>query len=64
MLTSDPLGATILVNGKKIAQMTPAQLPLTPGTYNITIEKDGRQSSRPVEIRNGELSYLKILLGQ
>ena len=64
MLTSDPLGATILVNGKKITQVTPAQLPLTPGTYNITIEKDGRQSSRPVEIRNGELSYLKILLGQ
>jgi len=61
LLTTVPAGASIAVNGKKVSQITPAQLSLPPGTYNITVEKDGKQSTRPVEVRNG-LSYLKIQL--
>jgi len=63
MLTSDPPGAAILVNGRRLVQVTPAQIPLSSGTYNITVEKDGRQISEKVEIRNG-INYRKILLGQ
>jgi serine/threonine protein kinase len=60
MLTSTPSGATIAVNGKRIDQTTPAQLPLAPGTYNIEVEKDGKQSVRSVDIHNGVITYLKI----
>jgi serine/threonine protein kinase len=59
-LTSVPSGAAVLVNGKRIAQVTPAQIPLSPGTYKITVEKDGKQASRAVEVRSG-IVYLKLL---
>jgi hypothetical protein len=64
MLTSTPPGAAVLVNGKRLPQLTPAQIPLTPGTYTVTVEKDGRQSSRTVEIHNGAMNYQKVILGQ
>jgi hypothetical protein len=60
MLTSAPSGATILVNGKRLSQTTPAQLQMPAGTYNIQLERDGKQSARAVDIRNGVISYLKI----
>jgi predicted Ser/Thr protein kinase len=63
MLTSEPSGAAVLVNGKRIDKTTPAQIQLAPGTYKITVEKDGKQSSETVEVRGG-LRYLKIALGQ
>ncbi|HTX39563.1 MAG TPA: protein kinase [Bryobacteraceae bacterium] len=60
MLTSAPSGALILVNGKRLQQTTPAQLQLAPGNYSIEVEKEGKQTTRSVEIRNGVISYLKI----
>src|SRR5450432_441166 len=63
MLTSDPTGATVLVNGRRIEQATPVQIPLSLGTYTVTLEKDGRQVIEKVEIRNG-INYRKILLEQ
>jgi len=62
MVTSEPPGASILVNGRKLAQVTPAQLNLAPGTYNLTVEKDGKQGSRAVEVRGDSMSYLKVTL--
>ena len=63
MLTSDPAGATVLVNGRPIPQVTPVQIPLSLGTYTVTVEKDGRQVTEKVEVHNG-INYRKILLGQ
>jgi len=64
MLTSQPEGAAVLVNGKRYTQSTPAQINLAPGTYSITVEwKDGKQATRAVEIRNG-INYQKFLAGQ
>jgi serine/threonine-protein kinase len=64
MLTSQPEGAVVLVNGKRYSQATPAQINLAPGTYSITVEwKDGKQATRTVEIRNG-INYQKFLVGQ
>ena len=63
MLTSDPIGAAVSVNGKRIDMVTPAQIPLPTGTYTIAVEKDGRLATEKVEIRNG-INYRKILLGQ
>jgi hypothetical protein len=62
MLTTVPDGASISVNGRKIAQTTPASVSLTPGNYSITVEKGGRQATSPVEIRTGAISYLRIVL--
>jgi hypothetical protein len=64
MLSSVPPGATVLVNGKRIPQTTPAMIPLAPGSYKITVEKDGQQSSATVDIRNNEMRTLRILLEQ
>ncbi len=60
MLTSAPSGALILVNGKRLPQTTPAQLQLAPGSYSIEVDKDGKQTTKSVEIHNGVISYLKI----
>jgi hypothetical protein len=62
-LTSDPAGAAISVNGKRIDQVTPAQIPLGLGVYSIMIEKGGRQATEKVEIKNG-ITTRKIILGQ
>ena len=61
MLTTDPPGASVLVDGRATNQVTPAELRLPPGSYKITVEKDGRPVTQVVEIRNG-ITTLKITL--
>ena len=63
MLTSVPDGAAISVDGKRIDQLTPAQIPLALGVYSIMIEKGGRQATEQVEIKSGMTSR-KIILEQ
>ncbi len=63
MLTSEPQGAQVMVDGRATGQNTPAEVTLRPGTYRITVSKDGKQATQTVEVRTG-ISYLKILLGQ
>ncbi len=63
MLTSVPSGAAVLVDGRRVSQTTPMQLQLPPGSYRITVEKNGQQRSQEVVIRGG-ITYLKIPLGQ
>ena len=62
MLSSDPNGAAIFLNDRPTSKLTPAQLNLPPGNYNIRLEKDGVQKSQLIEIRNGETTYRKIPL--
>jgi uncharacterized membrane protein len=64
MLSSVPPGATIRVNGKTVGRLTPAQLSLAPGTYKVTVEKDGAAKTTDIDIRNDETKLLKVLLGQ
>jgi serine/threonine protein kinase len=64
MLTSEPKGAMVLVNGKRYPQLTPAQISLTPGSYKITVEwKDGKQSTHTVEVHNG-INFEQFLAGR
>ena len=63
MVSSDPSGASVLVDGKQMGR-TPATLSLPLGSYNITVEKDGRQSTARVEVKAGGINYRKFLLGQ
>ena len=64
LLSSDPPGASIFVNGQKQARTTNTQLTLAPGTYRITVERNGQQNTSSVDIRNGETKLLKVTLGQ
>jgi hypothetical protein len=47
---SEPAGASVSVDGKKFPKPTPAQLQLTPGKYNITVERNGRQATQTVTV--------------
>ena len=62
MLTSTPSGAAIFVNDKQLPQTTPAQISLPPGTYNVRVEKNGLQKSKPIEIQNGMTHFINIPL--
>jgi serine/threonine protein kinase len=62
MLASIPTGARVFVNGTASDQVTPAKLQLRPGKYTIAIEKDGKRSSKEVEIQNGATHYEKIIM--
>jgi len=61
LLSSEPPGASITINGRKYPQLTNTQITLAPGTYTVTMEKDGKQVTRQVTVQNG-LSLLKIRL--
>ena len=63
-VTSSPAGAAITINGKRLPQTTPAQIPLPPGSYRVLVEKDGAQNTAALDIRNGETKVLKVSLGQ
>jgi len=64
MLTSSPAGASVLVNGKRTTQVTPAQIPLAPGSYSITVEwKDGKKATRTVQVRDG-INFEKFVMEQ
>jgi len=64
MLTSSPTGAAVLVNGKRQQQVTPAQIPLAPGSYAITVEwKDGKKATRTVQIKDG-INFEKFVTEQ
>jgi len=62
-LTSTPSGARILVNGRPVPQVTPAPLSLRPGTYSITIEKNGNSKTSSVTVRDGVVR-LDVEFGQ
>jgi len=64
MLTSSPAGASVLVNGQRQTQVTPAQIPLAPGSYAITVEwKDGKKASRTVQVKDG-INFEKFVMEQ
>ncbi len=60
MLSSNPQGASVTVNGKPQDKTTPLQLNLPPGTYTIGVSKDGRSESKTVQVRNGSMQILKV----
>jgi serine/threonine protein kinase len=62
MLSSTPDHATVTVNGRRYDQLTPATLTLAPGSYQITVEKDGRQFTDTVVVKEGLTVYRKVTL--
>jgi serine/threonine protein kinase len=60
MVTSEPAGASVSVDGKKLPQPTPTQVTLPPGKYTILLQKDGKEVTRAVEVRNDTINYIKV----
>jgi serine/threonine-protein kinase len=52
-LSTDPAGASIRINGKLTPQLTPARITLSPGSYAITVEKNGAAKTETVQVRDG-----------
>jgi len=53
---SDPAGAAILVDGKEIAQVTPAQVVLSRGAHNIALRKAGfQEAATDVDLQEGQV---------
>jgi hypothetical protein len=63
MLMTNPAGANIWINGKMLEQTTPAQLSLSPGSYTVTVAKDGRSQTQNIQLHESPL-YLRIPLSQ
>jgi tRNA A-37 threonylcarbamoyl transferase component Bud32 len=61
MLTTNPTGANIRVNGELVPQVTPALIVLPPGSYSITVEKGGKTQTQKVDITQSP-TYLRIPL--
>jgi serine/threonine-protein kinase len=62
-VTSEPSGASIRVNGEPTSKLTPATLTLAPGSYSITLEKDGYSNTERIQVRDS-LSRLDMQLRQ
>jgi serine/threonine protein kinase len=54
-LSTDPAGASIRINGQLSPQLTPAKITLSPGSYSITVEKNGAAKTETVQVRDGML---------
>lgn len=53
---SDPVGAAILIDGKKISQVTPAQVMLTRGAHSIALRKTGFQEAvTNIDLHEGQV---------
>ena len=62
MVSSDPRGADVYVNGKKMADKTNSVLELQPGYHLVRVEKDGAVAERSIEIGQNDLASHRFLL--
>jgi hypothetical protein len=63
MLASTPVGARIFVNGTAIGPSHSGEdWCCVPANTTSRVEKDGKRSSKEVEIQNGVTHYEKFLL--
>jgi predicted Ser/Thr protein kinase len=62
MISTVPQGANIFIDDRLMGSMTPAQISLPGGTYNIKVELNGMRKSERIEVSNGNTKYLKMTL--
>ncbi len=60
IVSSVPPGANIFLDDKMLAELTPAQINLQPGHYNVAVERDGNRKLQQVTIKSGATNYLRI----
>jgi serine/threonine protein kinase len=62
MLTTEPEGANIFVDGRLMGQVTPAQILLPSGSYSVMVELNRVRKTKQVSVGNGNTAYVKIPL--
>ncbi len=62
MLTSDPSGLAVIVDGRSTGYQTPVRMTLPAGPHNVTVDRSGTQASGAIQIRNGDLTALKLIV--
>jgi serine/threonine protein kinase len=62
MISTVPQGANIYVDDRLMGTMTPAQITLPGGSYNIRVELNEMHKTERVTIGNGNTTYRKIIL--
>jgi serine/threonine protein kinase len=62
MLTSDPSGLSVIVDGRSTGYQTPVRMTLPAGPHNVTVDRSGTQASEAIQIRNGDLTALKLIV--
>jgi serine/threonine-protein kinase len=61
-LTSDPNAAEVFVDGRDTGYTTPAHISLPAGHHLVAIQKKGLRASDTVDIANGDLRSLKLIV--
>jgi hypothetical protein len=63
IVTSEPKGASILINGKPSARVTPTELNLLPGDYALDLELEGYETyTEEVKLLELQVRNIKIFL--
>jgi len=62
MVSSNPRGAHVLINGQRIADVTPTVVTLRPGLYTVTVESNGQEKTEKIQLGEN-LVHLSINLG-
>lgn len=62
MLTSQPGGLDVTVDGKPTGYQTPLRMTLPAGHHEVSVSRGPLRSSGTVEIRNGDLTSLKLIV--
>ena len=61
MLTSEPSGAEVFLDGRDTGYQTPARISLPAGHHSVAIQKRGVRASDSVDILNGDFRALKLI---
>jgi hypothetical protein len=63
LVTSEPAGADVFINGDKQSGQTPVRLPLAPGKYNLVLRMPGYEAySGPVQVTDDGKSKVEAEL--
>jgi hypothetical protein len=64
MVSTNPRGASVRINGLLIPQTTPAVIPLKPGVYSVIVEKNGVTNRWDAVHLGDEVVHLSASLNQ
>ena len=65
LITSDPTGADIYIDGRKTGRRTNAKVPLPRGTYQIKVVKEGvGEAEQVMVVDKDQIPYAKFVLNQ
>ena len=65
LISSEPTGGDIYIDGRKIPQKTNAKVPLARGTYRVRVAKEGvGEAEQVMVVDKDQIPYAKFVLGK